>query len=138
MPIESDDTIRTILTTAKTIAVVGASNKPYRDANRITDVLIRAGYDVYPVNPAYSETNGLKCYPDLKSVPVPIDIVDVFRNPEAVDEIVDETLAAQAKTLWLQLGVVNESAAKRAEAGGVQVVMDHCIAIDLRRLVPRS
>ena len=135
MPIESDTTIRDILTTAKTIAVVGASNKPYRDANRIADLLIRAGYAVFPVNPAYSETNGVKCYPDLKSVPVPIDIVDVFRNPEAVDEVADEAIAVKAKTLWLQLGVVNEPAARRAEAAGMQVIMDHCIAVDLRRLI---
>jgi predicted CoA-binding protein len=135
VPIESDIEIKAILTSAKTIAVVGASNKPYRDSNRIADVLIRAGYDVYPVNPAYAQTNDVKCYPDLRSIPVPIDIVDVFRKPEVVDEIVDEALAVKAKVLWLQLGVINEAAARRAEQGGMKVIMDHCIAVDHRRLM---
>ncbi len=134
MPIEDDAAIRRILQTAKTVAVVGASTKPYRDSNRIADFLIRQGYTVIPVNPAYAETNGLKCYPDLRSVPVPIDIVDVFRNPDEIDDTVDEAIAVKARTLWLQLGVVNEAAARRAEAAGIQVIMDHCIAIDYQRL----
>lgn len=135
MPIESDALIKQILSTAKTIAVVGASNKPERDSHRITNVLIRSGYTVFPVNPAYQETNGVKCYPDLKSIPAPLDIVDVFRNPEAVDEIVDEAIAVKARVLWLQLGVVNARAAKRAEEAGMKVVMDRCIAVDHRRLI---
>jgi hypothetical protein len=135
MPIDDDIQIKQILSSTKTIAVVGASNKPERDSHRITDVLIRSGYTVFPVNPAYSETNGVKCYPDLKSIPAPIDLVDVFRNPEAVDEIVDESIQVKAKVLWLQLGVINDRAAKRAEEAGMKVVMDHCIAVDHRRLI---
>ena len=96
---------------------------------------IGQGYDVHPVNPAYDETNGRKCYPDLASVPVKIDIVDVFRAPDAVDDIVDEAIAVKAKVLWLQLGVVNDEAAARAEKAGLTVVMDRCIAIDHRRLI---
>lgn len=137
MPIENDERLREILTTSRTIAVVGASTKPYRDSNQIADFLLRQGYEVHPVNPAYPETNGRTCYPDLAHVPGPIDIVDVFRAPEAVDEIVDEAIAVKAKVLWLQLGVVNDAAAARAEQAGMTVVMDHCIAVDHRRLLRR-
>jgi uncharacterized protein len=135
MPIENDDEIRNILKSAKTIAVIGASEKPYRDSNRIAEYLVRKGYTVYPVNPAYKETNGLRCYPDLSSLPESVDIVDVFRNSDAVDEVVTQAIAAKAKTLWLQYGVVNEAAASRAEAAGISVIMDHCIAVDYGRLM---
>lgn len=135
MPIHSDDEIRAILRTTKTIAVVGASNKPFRDSNGIADHLIRAGYDVIPVNPAYQETNGRKCYPDLGSIGRPVDMVDVFRNPDAVDEVVDQAIAVKAKVLWLQLGVVNEAAATRAEEAGITVIMDRCISVEYSRLM---
>lgn len=135
MPIHSDNEIRAILTSVKSIAVVGASNKPFRDSNGIADYLIRAGYDVIPVNPAYQETNGRKCFPDLGAIGKPVDMVDVFRNPDAVDEVVDQAIAAKAKVLWLQLGVVNEAAAKRAEASGITVIMDRCIAVEHGRLM---
>jgi predicted CoA-binding protein len=135
VPIEQDEDLREILRTARSIAVVGASNKPYRDAHGIADMLIRAGYDVIPVNPAYPETNGRTCYPTLQAIGRPVDIVDVFRNPDAVDEVVDDAIAAGARVLWLQLGVVNEPAALRAEAAGLRVVMDRCIAVEHRRLV---
>jgi predicted CoA-binding protein len=100
MPIENDAEIRNILMRAKTIAVVGASDKPYRDSNRIAEYLMRKGYTVYPVNPAYKETNGVQCYPDLASLPVPVDIVDVFRNSNAVDEVVTQAISVKAKTVW--------------------------------------
>lgn len=135
MPIERDDEVREILTTARTIAIVGASTKPYRDANSIADFLIREGYDVIPVNPAYTETNGRTCYPTLQAIGRPVDLVDVFRNPDAVDDVVDDAIAAGAKVLWLQLDVVNETAARRAEAAGLRVVMDRCIAVEHRRLM---
>jgi predicted CoA-binding protein len=135
MPIEDDITIRTILTAAKTIAVVGASNKPYRDSNRIAAYLKRKGYRVFLVNPTYSEIDGEPCFPGLASIGAMIDIVDVFRNSDAVPEIVDEAIAVHAKTMWLQLGVIHVQAAQRAEAAGVRVVMDHCIAVDHSRLV---
>ena len=105
MPIEDDDRMRTILRDAMTIAVVGASTRPYRDGNRIADFLIRKGYTVY-------------------------------RSPDAVDEVVDEAIAVKAGVLWLQLDVVNEAAARRAEQAGLQVIMDHCIAIEYQRLRP--
>ena len=102
MPIEDDKIIKEILTIAKTIAVVGASNKPLRDSLRIVQYLKREQYCVFPVNPMYAEIDGEKCYPNLSSIEKPIDIVDVFRNPDAVDEIVVEAIAVKAKTIWLQ------------------------------------
>ena len=135
MPVVDDARIRSILRTARSIAVVGASNKPFRDSNGIADFLIRMGYNVVPVNPAYTETNGRRCYPDLAAIGRPVDVVDVFRNPEAVDEVVDEAVATGAKVLWLQLGVVNETAVARAEAAGLEVIMDRCIAVEHRRLI---
>jgi len=135
MPIEDDDAIRKILTEARTIAVVGASVKPWRDSNSIMQFLIDVGYKVFPVNPKYSEVLGISCVPDLSQVPKGIDIVDVFRRPEALGSIVEEAIAVGAKTLWLQLGVVDELAAKKAEQAGMKVIMDHCIRVDHRRLI---
>ncbi len=135
MPIEQNEVIRSILTDSRVVAVVGASPKPYRDSHSIALFLEGRGYTVYRVNPAYDTIDGKPCYKDLSAVPEPIDIVDVFRRPEAVPAIVDEALAVGAKVLWLQFGVVHEDAAAAAEAGGLKVVMDHCIAVDHRRLV---
>jgi uncharacterized protein len=135
MPIEDDAIIQKILTTTKTIAVVGASSKPLRDSLRIAQYLKRQGYIVLPVNPSYTEIDGQKCYPSLTSINTPIDLVDVFRNPDMVDEIVEEAIAIKAKTIWFQLGVVNTRAAQKAEKAGLQVVMNHCIAIDHTRLL---
>jgi predicted CoA-binding protein len=134
MPIEDDQTIREILTTAKTIAVVGASEKSWRDSNRIFLFLKQKGYSVIPVNPAYKEIDGVKCYPTVQSIGKTIDIVDVFRKSNAVGEVVEDAVAAHAPVLWLQLGVVNTRAVQRAEEAGMQVVMDHCIAVDYSRL----
>ena len=135
MPIEREDKIAKILRKSKTIAVVGASPKPWRDSGSIGQYLLNKGYDVYPVNPKYQEVLGRKCYPDLKSIPVAIDIVDIFRNPDQVGEVVDEAIAVKAKTVWMQLGVINEQAATKAEQAGLNVVMDHCIAVEYSKLV---
>ncbi|MBI3005198.1 MAG: CoA-binding protein [Ignavibacteriales bacterium] len=135
MPFDDDATLRKILKEAKTIAVVGASEKPWRDSKNIAEFLIREGYDVIPVNPKYETVLGRTCYPDLQSVPQRVDIVDVFRNPEHLDEIVKGAIETKAKTMWLQLGVVNEEAAWKAEEAGIQVVMDRCILVDHRRLM---
>jgi predicted CoA-binding protein len=135
MPIEDDDAIRKILKEAKTIAVVGASEKPWRDSNSIMQFLIDVGYKVFPINPKYSEVLSLPCVPDLSHVPKGIDIVNVFRRSEALDQIVDQAIANGAKTLWLQLGVVSDDAAKKAEQAGLNVIMDHCIRVDHRRLI---
>jgi uncharacterized protein len=135
MPIEDDNKIKDILSSSKIIAVVGASNKPLRDSRRIIQYLIREGYIVIPVNPMYNEIDGEKCYPNLTSIGKPIDIVDVFRNPDMLDEIVVEAIAVKAKSIWFQLGVVNAVAARKAEKAGLQVVMDHCISVDHSRLM---
>ena len=135
MPIEDDGLVKAILESSKSIAVVGASPKPWRDSGSIAQFLARKGYSVFPVNPRYDEVLGMKCYPRLDSVGQPIDIVDVFRNPAEISEIVDGAIAVRAGTLWLQLGVVNEKEAARAEKAGLQVVMDHCIAVEHRRLI---
>jgi uncharacterized protein len=135
MPIEDDNKIREILRNAKTIAVVGASQKPYRDSHRIAEYLKRQAYNVLLVNPRYSKIDGEPCYPNLQAIGKQIDIVDVFRNPDAVGEIVEDAIAIKAKTIWMQLGVVNEQAARKAEAAGVYMVMDHCIAVDHSRLI---
>jgi predicted CoA-binding protein len=135
MPIEDDKRIETILRTAKTIAVVGASPKPGRDSGKIAQFLAGKGYTVFPVNPAYTEVLGMKCYPDLASIGMPVDIVDVFRRSEEVLPIVDEAIAKRAQTVWMQLDVVNIEAARRAEEAGLHVIMDRCIAIEHRRLL---
>ena len=135
MPIEGDKAIETILRRARTIAVVGASPKPGRDSGTISTFLATKGYTVIPVNPAYEEVLGMKCYPALTSIGSPVDIVDIFRNPDEVLPIIDEAIATGAKTVWMQLGVVNADAAKKAEQAGIQVIMDRCIAVEYRRLV---
>lgn len=135
MPIENDDILKSILKTSKTIAVMGASPKPWRDSGSIAQFLMKKGYKVFPVNPKYQEVLGEVCYPDLKSVPEKIDIVDVFRNSDAVDGIVSEAIEVGAKMIWMQLDVVNSEAAHRAEQAGLQVVMDRCIAVEHRRLI---
>jgi len=135
MPVEDDATLTRILRETKTIAVVGASAKPWRDSNSIAEFLLLKGYDVIPVNPNYEEVLGKKCYPSLQSVPCRIDLVDVFRNPEGVEEIVESAIEIKARSIWLQLGVVHVGGAKKAEQAGLSVVMDRCIAVDYRRLM---
>jgi uncharacterized protein len=126
----SDDKLKQILTSASTIAVVGASSNPNRSSNGIMGRLLQLGYKVIPVNPNETEVLGQKAYPSLSTVPVPIDIVDVFRRPEYTPAIADEAVTVHAKTLWLQQGITNEDAATRAEAGGLTVVMNACIAVE--------
>lgn len=124
----SDRDLARLLASASTIAVVGASSNPDRSSHGIMRRLLQLGYTVIPVNPNETDVLGQKAYPSLSSIPVPIDIVDVFRRAEYTPAIADEAVAAHAKALWLQQGVRNEDAAARAEAGGLTVVMDACIA----------
>lgn len=133
--ITGDAEIRSELAAAKTIAVVGASPKPWRDSGSIAQFLAGKKYKVYPVNPKYKEVLGMKCYPDLLGLPETIDIVDIFRNSNKVGPIVDEAIAIGARCIWMQLGVVNEHAAAKAEAAGLTVIMDRCIAIEHRALM---
>ena len=123
----SDNDIRQLLATASTIAVVGASSNPDRSSNGIMGRLLQLGYRVIPVNPNETTVLGQKAYASLVDVPVPIDIVDVFRRAEHTPAIADEAVKVRAKALWLQEGVSNEDAAARASAGGLTVVMDACI-----------
>ena len=126
--------ISEILRVCRTIAVVGLSSKRYRPSYGVAEYMQRAGYRIIPVNPHETEVLGEKCYPDLESVPEPIDIVDIFRRSEFVPEIVEAAIRKGAKAVWMQEGVVHEEAARRAREAGLEVVMDRCILKDHRRL----
>ena len=120
---------------AKTIAVVGVSSNPTRPSNDIARYLIDAGYTVYLVNPNEEEIFGLKVYPSVRDLPEPVDIVDIFRRPGDVPPVVDDAIAAKAKAVWMQLGIVNEDAAAKARAAGLDVVMDLCTKVEHRKLL---
>jgi uncharacterized protein len=134
--IYSDDFLRDILTSVRTIAVVGASPRPHRPSHGVMRYLQRRGYRVIPVNPfaAGDAILGEPCYPTLGEVPEPVDMVDVFRRSELAGAAVDEAIAKGARAVWLQLGVIDSAAAARAEAHGLKVVMDRCPAIEIPRL----
>ncbi len=127
-----------ILQSSRTIAVVGLSGKRYRPSYGVAEYMKRSGYRIIPVNPNETEVFGEKCYPDLDSVPEPIDIVDIFRRSEFVPEIVEAAIRCGAKAVWMQEGVIHEEAARRAQAAGLAVVMDRCILKDHRRLAYAS
>ena len=126
--------LRNLLETSKRIAVVGCSPKPERDSHRIAAYLIGAGYDAVPVNPGQSTILDRTCYPDVKSIPGGVDLVDVFRSPEQVPPVVEDAIAAKAKAVWLQLGVGNEEAEARASEAGLLVVAELCIMVVHRSL----
>jgi uncharacterized protein len=127
-----------ILQFARTIAVVGLSGKRYRPSYGVAEYLQRSGYRIIPVNPEETEVLGEKCYPDLDSVPGPIDVVDIFRRSEFVPEIVEAAIRKGAKAVWMQEGVIHEEAAGRARQAGLAVVMDRCILKDHRRFAQAS
>jgi predicted CoA-binding protein len=131
----SDDELREILTRPMTIAVVGCSLDPARDSHKVARVLQKMGHRVVPVNPQAREIFGLRCYGSLRHIEQRVDMVDVFRRPQLVPAIVDDTIAIAAGILWLQLGVVHEEAAAKARAAGITVVMDRCPAVEYRRLI---
>ena len=126
--------IRDLLKRVKTIAVVGFSPDPGRPSHNIGRMMQRFGYRIIPVRPGIAEGLGERAYPDLTSVPDPVDLVDVFRASEHVGAIVDECLRLGHKAIWLQDGVIDEAAAQRAVAGGMTVIMDRCILRDYTRL----
>jgi uncharacterized protein len=126
--------IAQVLDSARTIAVVGLSGKRFRPSYGVAEYMKRAGYRIIPVNPHETEVLGEKCYPDLDSVPEPIDIVDIFRRPEFVPEIVEAAIRIGALAVWMQEGVIHEEAAARARAAGLEVVMDRCILKEHRRM----
>jgi predicted CoA-binding protein len=128
--------IRTLLTNARTIAVVGLSDNPSRDSYGVARYLQRNGYRIIPVNPQLqTPVLGEQPYASLRDLPIPVDLVDVFRRSEFVPEIVEEAIAIKAPAIWLQLGVFSTEGAARATAAGISVVMDRCIAIEHRRLM---
>lgn len=133
---DTDELIRDVLTNTRTIALVGASPRASRPSFGVMRFLLDRGYDVYPVNPAagVAEIHGRKVYSGLSEVPVPIDLVDVFRRSEQTGEVFDEAIAVQAKAIWLQLDIFNEPAAARARAAGMKVVMNRCPRIEMPRL----
>ena len=140
MPLTADADIRELLANARTIAMVGASDRPDRPSHGVMKALQDHGYRVIPVNPQITgeHVHGEYVFRDLSQLGDPIDIVDIFRRSGAAGEAVDAAIAAGAKAVWLQLGVVDHAAAARAEAAGLKVVMDRCPRIDIPRFqVPR-
>ena len=123
-------TTKEILEKYKTIAVVGLSSTPWRASYGVSEYMQGAGYRIIPVNPNETEVLGEKAYPTLEDVPVPIEIVNIFRRPEYVPDLVESAIRLNAKVVWMQLGVVHEAAAARARAAGLEVVMDRCILQD--------
>ena len=136
MPLSSDQAIASVLRTVKTVALLGASNKPHRPSYEVMQFLLSHNYKVVPVNPGLSGTEllGQRVYGSLAEVPCPIDMVDVFRHASHLPAIVDEAIALGIDTLWTQLDVIDERAASHAERYGIRVVMDRCPAIEWPRL----
>ncbi len=136
MPLTTDAKIRELLGSARTIAMVGASNRPDRASFGVMQALQGHGYRVLPVNPQITGEHVLGEYvwDSLNQLGMPIDIVDIFRRSDAVGPIVDDAIKAGARAIWMQLGVINAEAAARAEAAGLKVVMDRCPKIEIRRL----
>jgi predicted CoA-binding protein len=130
--------IREILEKYKTIAVVGLSSQTWRPSYSVSHYMQNAGYRIIPVNPNEMEVLGEKAYPTLDDVPDPFDIVDIFRRPEYVPDIVEAAIRHNARVIWMQLGVANEAAAARARQAGLDVVMDRCILQDHQEIRSKS
>ena len=136
MPLESDADIATLLKETKRIAMVGASQNPGRPSSGVMQYLLGQGYEVIPVNPglAGQELLGQTVVESLAAISPPVDMVDIFRNSEAAAAVVDDAIGHGAKSVWLQIGVINKDAAARAEEAGLKVVMDRCPKIEIARL----
>ena len=140
MPLTAPDDIAELLRETRTIAMIGASDRPGRPSWDVMRFMQAAGYRVLPVNPQITgeHVHGEYVWRDLSQIGEPIDMVDIFRRSGAAGEAVDQAIAAGAKSVWLQIGVVNEEAAARAEAAGLKVVMDRCPKIEMARLGVRG
>ena len=124
------NTVDEILKRMRVVAVVGLSGRPDRPSYQVASYLQAQGLRIIPVNPTIADVLGEKAYPSLRDVPVSIDVVDVFRRPDEIEPIVDDAITVGAPVLWLQLGVVNDAAARQAEAAGMTVVMDRCLKVE--------
>ncbi|HEX7573536.1 MAG TPA: CoA-binding protein [Bacteroidota bacterium] len=133
--LNTDTEIASLLRRSRTIAVVGLSGTPHRDSHRVALYLQQQGYMIMPVNPTVREVLGQAAFPDLESIGHPVDIVNVFRRPEYVPAIAASAISSGARALWLQFDTVDEDAAKRASAAGLDVVLDRCIMVEHRRLI---
>ncbi len=134
MPDADINTLRRILKSSRTIAVVGLSADWFRPSYFAAKYMLEHGYRIIPVNPRYPEILGQKCHASLRDIPEPVDLVDVFRKTEDVLPIAEDAIAIGAKVLWQQIGVTNEAAADRARAAGLDTVMDRCVKIEHGRL----
>lgn len=136
MPLKNatSDEVRQILTSFRIIAIVGLSDRPDRDSYQVAAYLQRAGYRIIPINPNIAEVLGEPSYPSLRAVPFPVEVVDIFRKPDAVPDIVKDAIAIGAKAVWMQDGIAHNAAADQARAAGLQVVMSKCLLREHRRL----
>ena len=135
LDLHDPETIRQLLLNTHTIAVVGLSDKPHRDSYRVAAYMQSNGYRIIPVNPRIDEVLGEKSYATLKEIPESIELVNIFRKPEAVPEIIEEAIEVGAKSVWMQLGVIHSEAAEQARDAGLQVIMNRCIMVDHRQLI---
>lgn len=131
----NDTELAKLLRETKTIAVVGLSSNPMRPSFGVSRFLQRQGYRIIPVNPNETEVLGERAYPSVKEVPEKVDIINIFRRPARVPEVIDDALAKGARCIWMQEGVVNHEAARKAEEAGMSVVMDRCILKEMARLL---
>ncbi len=129
------EAIGAMLQKYKIVAVVGLSPKPERDSHQVAKYMKENDYRIVPVNPGQKDILGEKCYPNLKAIPFPVDIVTVFRKPNAVSPIVDDAVEIGAKVVWMQLGIVHNEAAEKAREAGLEVVMDKCIKVEHVRMI---
>ncbi len=126
--------LRRILIDHKRVAIVGLSADWSRPSNFAAKYLLDHGFEVIPVNPKYEEILGQKCYPDLREIPAPVDVVDLFQRVDRIPHFVDQAIEIGAKVVWMQLGIIHEEAAEKARAAGLEVVMDRCMKIEYARL----
>ncbi len=126
--------LRRILSDYKSVAIVGLSADWSRPSNFAAKYLIDHGFEVIPVNPKYDEILGQKCYSDLRDIPTPVDIVDLFQRVDRIPPFVDQAIEIGAKVVWMQLGIIHEEAAQKARDAGLEVVMDRCMKIEYARL----
>jgi len=128
------NTLRRILIENKRVAIVGLSDDWSRPSNFVGKYLLEHGFEVIPVNPKYDEILGQKCYADLKDIPTPVDMVDLFQRSDRIPPFVDDAIKIGAKVVWMQLGIVHQEAAQKARDAGLEVVMDRCVKIEYARL----